>query len=238
MSEWALKRFWTDATIEARADGWAVLLDGRQVRTPARAVLVLPTEALARAVAAEWAAQEGEVRPARMPLTRASNAAIDAVPPRFSEVVDLMLDYGETDLVCYRADAPEGLAAAQAEAWDPLMDWARSALRAPLVATVGVMHVAQPAPARAALRRAVERQDAFALTALHDLVTLSGSLVIGLAAQSAVLEPEELWQRSRVDESWQESQWGRDAEAAETAAAKRADFLQAARFHALSRPGA
>jgi chaperone required for assembly of F1-ATPase len=153
-------------------------------------------------------------------------------------VVDLLLYYGETDLVCYRAEVPSGLADAQATAWDPLIDWARSALHAPLVATTGVVHVRQPDRARAGLRVAVETQDAFALTALHDLVTLSGSLVIGLAAQERALEPEDLWARSRVDEAWQESQWGRDAEAAQMEEAKRADFLRAAEFHALSRPPA
>jgi chaperone required for assembly of F1-ATPase len=238
MSEWALKRFWTEARAEPDGGGWAVLLDGRPVHTPARAPLRLPTEALARAVAAEWAAQEGEVRPDRMPLTRASNSAIDKVTPRRPDVAEALLDYGETDLVCYRAEAPGELAQRQAEAWDPLLDWARSALGAPLVATTGIMHVAQPDRARQGLRDAVAGQDAFALTALHDLVTLSGSLVIGLAAQRGVLETEDLWTRSRIDETWQERQWGRDSEAARAARAKRADFLCAAEFHALSRPAA
>ena len=238
MSEWALKRFWTEARAAPDGGGWAVLLDGRPVHTPARAPLRLPTEPLARAVAAEWAAQEGEVRPDRMPLTRASNSAIDKVTPRRSDVAEALLDYGETDLVCYRAEAPGELAQRQAEAWDPLLDWARSALGAPLVATTGIMHVAQPDRARQGLRAAVAGQDAFALTALHDLVTLSGSLVIGLAAQRGVLETEDLWTRSRIDETWQERQWGRDSEAARAARAKRADFLCAAEFHALSRPAA
>jgi chaperone required for assembly of F1-ATPase len=238
MSEWALKRFWTEAHAEPTDEGWTILLDGRPVRTPARAALRLPTEALARRIAAEWQAQEGEVRPDRMPLTRAANSVIDKVAPAVGAVAELLLDYGETDLVCYRAVAPEGLALAQAEAWDPLIDWARSALNAPLVATAGVMHVPQPERARTGLRDAVVGQDVFALTALHDLVTLSGSLVIGLATQAEVLAPGELWARSRIDEAWQESQWGRDAEAARMEQAKRADFLNAAELHALSRPSA
>lgn len=235
MTEWALKRFWTEAHAEPGEGGWAVLLDGRPVHTPARAPLLLPTEALAEAVAAEWQAQEGEVQPGLMPFTRAANSALDKVVPQAGAVADMLIEYGDTDLLCYRAETPEELAAAQAEAWDPLLDWARSALGAPLVATAGVIHVDQPERARAGLRAAVAGQDAFALTALHDLVTLSGSLVIGLAAQKGVLPAEELWTRSRVDEHWQERQWGRDAEAARMEEARRADFLVASEFHALSR---
>lgn len=235
MSEWARKRFWTEARAERGADGWVVLLDGRPVRTPVRNALTLPSEALARAVAEEWQAQEGEIDPYAMPLTRSANSAIDKVIPQFDAVAELLLSYGETDLLCYRADAPEALAARQAELWDPLLDWSRGALRAPLVATAGIVPVTQPAASRSALDAAIRSQDAFALTALHDLVTLSGSLVIGLAAQAGFLAPEELWARSRVDEDWQQAQWGTDAEAAEAAAAKRTDFLHAARFHVLSR---
>lgn len=237
MSEWALKRFWTVARAEPRDQGWAVLLDGRTVHTPAHAPLILPTEALAEAVAAEWQAQAGEVRPGQMPFTRAANSALDKVMPQAGAVADMLIEYGDTDLLCYRAETPEELAAAQAEAWDPLLDWARSALGATLVATAGVVHVDQPERARAVLRAAVSGQDAFALTALHDLVTLSGSLVIGLAVQRGVYPPDDLWSRCRVDEVWQQEQWGADAEAEDAAERRRRDFLVAARLHALSRRG-
>jgi chaperone required for assembly of F1-ATPase len=238
MTEWRMKRFWSEARPAPAEGGWAIALDGKPVNTPARAPLVVPTEALAEAMAEEWRRQEEAVDPGAMPLTRAANSAIDKVGPQFDRVAEMLADYAGTDLVSYRADSPEALADAQAEAWDPLMDWARSALRAPLVATAGILPVAQPAHALGALRGEVERQDSFALTALHDLVTLSGSLVIGLAAQAEVLPAEDLWERSRVDEAWQERQWGRDAEAAEANARKRAAFLDAARFHALSRASA
>jgi chaperone required for assembly of F1-ATPase len=238
MTEWRMKRFWSDARPAQAEGGWAIALDGKPVHTPARAPLVVPTEALAEAMAEEWRRQEEAVDPGAMPLTRAANSAIDKVGPQFARVAEMLAEYAETDLVCYRAESPEALADAQAEAWDPLMDWARSALRAPLVATAGILPVEQPAHALGALRGRIERQDSFALTALHDLVTLSGSLVIGLAAQEGVLPPEDLWERSRVDEAWQERQWGRDAEAAEATARKRAAFLEAARFHVLSRAAA
>lgn len=235
MTDWALKRFWSEVDVVAEAEGWAIALDGRAVRTPARAPLVLATEALAQAVAEEWAAQEGRVRPEAMPLTRAANSAIDKVAPQREAVVEMLAAYGATDLLCYRAEAPAALARRQAEAWDPLLAWARDALGAPLVATTGLVPVAQPDHALAALRGRIAAQDVFGLTALHDLVTLSGSLVIGLAAVEGARPADALWSCARLDEDWQESQWGRDAEAAEAAEARRWDFLNAARLHRLSR---
>ncbi|MBS8226872.1 ATP12 family chaperone protein [Vannielia litorea] len=236
MTEWAAKRFWTEATVEPEGTGFAVHLDGRPVKTPAKAPLVLPTEALGRAVAAEWDAQGEKIDPATMPFTRSANSAIDRVAPQHAEVAEIVAAYGESDLVCYRADSPAALVARQAEAWDPLVDWARDALNAPLIMTVGVMHVPQPATTIETLRALVHRQDIFALTALHDLTMLSGSLVIGLAALEGHAAPEVLWALSRVDEDWQTEQWGEDDEAAAVAARKRGDFLHAAALHALSRP--
>ncbi|MEM1430282.1 MAG: ATP12 family protein [Pseudomonadota bacterium] len=239
MTTWAPKRFWTDATVEtADAGGWTVALDGRFVRTPARRPLIVPSRALAEAIAAEWQAQEGEVQPMSMPMTRSANAALDKVSGQRDEVVTYIAEYGATDLICYRADGPAALVERQAAAWDPLIGWARSALSAPLIATSGLMAVDQPDGTLATLRHAVEARDVFGLTSLHDLVTLSGSLVIGLAAQAGHDTPARLWEQSRVDEAWQQSQWGEDAEAAETAARKRADFLHAAEFHVLSQAAA
>lgn len=238
MSDWALKRFWSAVDVAPEGTGWTVTLDGRRVRTPGRAPLVLATEALARAVAEEWAAQEGAVRPATMPLTRAANSAIDKVTPQRAEVAGMLAGYGGTDLLCYRAEAPEALAARQAEEWDPLLAWARDRLGAHLVVTAGLVPVAQPAPALAALRARIDALDVFALTALHDLVTLSGSLVIGLAALEEAWPAEELWRRARLDEDWQESLWGRDAEAERAGEERRRAFLDAARLHALARQAA
>jgi len=235
MTEWRQKRFWSGTAVAPEGDDWIVTLDDRPLRTPARARLALPTEALARAVAAEWEAQTGEIDPLSMPHTRAANAAIDKVRPQHGAVAADLAAYGETDLLCHRAEGPEALAQTQAEAWDPLLDWARSALRAPLVATVGILPVAQPPASLVALRTRVESEDAFGLAALSELVALSGSLVIALAAAEGVLPPEELWRRSRIDETWQESQWGVDEEAAAAAARRREDFLLAARFLELSR---
>jgi len=234
-NEWAVKRFWTAAGIRAGADGFEVMLDDRPVRTPAKALLSVPTRPLAEAIAAEWDAQSGPLSTESMPLTRAANAAIDKVRPRPAAVAEAIAAYGDTDLLCYRAAAPEGLVARQRAAWDPLLDWAAERLGARLHTVTGVMHSPQDARALTRLSEHVAAFDPFGLTALHELVSLSGSLVIGLAATEGQDRPEALWEVSRLDEIWQEEFWGEDAEAAALAARRRAAFLDAARLHTLSR---
>ncbi|MGM0584087.1 MAG: ATP12 family chaperone protein [Pseudomonadota bacterium] len=226
----APKRFWTEAAAVPVEDGWTVRLDSRPVRTPAGRPFTAPTQALAEAAAAEWDAQEARLDPRAMPLTRTVNTVIDRVIPQQAEVAAVIAAYGGSDLLCYRAPHPEALIRRQAEAWDPLLDWAERRYAAPLHRVEGVMHVAQPEESLAALTAAIEAHDAFALAALHDLVTLSGSLVIGLAVSEAELDPEEGWRRSRIDEDYQAELWGVDAEAAAQAEAKRQDFLAARRL--------
>jgi chaperone required for assembly of F1-ATPase len=233
MSAWSARRFWTDATVRAEGEGFAVLLDARPVRTPLKSLLILPTERLAQAVATEWQAQTGLVNPATMPFTRTANSAIDTVLPQHEAVVGMLAAYGGSDLLCYRATGPADLVARQAESWDPLLDWSATALGAPLRTTAGVMHVDQPPASLAALSKAVRALSAFQLAAFNDLVAISGSLVLALALTRGRLTAENALSFSRIDESWQIEQWGADAEAAETAALKRADFLQADRFFAL-----
>jgi len=237
MSEWAAKRFWTRAEPAETAGGYGVRLDGRAVRTPARAELRVPTHALAAEIAAEWDAQEGTIRPVTMPMTCAANAAIDRVAREADAVAEMLATYGETDLLCYRAESPAELAARQAAAWDPLLDWAESTFHARLVRTTGIMPVAQDRATLDRLHAPLRLLDIWALTAAHDLVCLSGSLVIGLAALHEVAPPETLWRTARIDETWQEEQWGRDEEAHATAERKRAEFLAAARLFRLSRDG-
>lgn len=237
MTVWKAKRFWKEArALPAAGGGWEVRLDDRPLRTPAKAPLTVPTEALARAIAAEWQAQGEEIDPAAMPMTRAANTAIDRVRPQRAAVERELGGYGETDLTCYRAGSPQGLVARQAAAWDPLLDWAHGRFGARLIPVEGIIHQPQDARALAALAEALAGLDEFRLAALHELVTLSGSLVIGLAAAERILAPEELWQRSRVDEEWQIAQWGRDEEAEAAAALKRAAFLAAAEFCRLAEP--
>jgi chaperone required for assembly of F1-ATPase len=235
MTGWAPKRVWTEATVVPVAGGHTVLLDGKPVRTPLKAPLTLPTEALAREVAAEWQAVADKVDPTRMPFNRMANSALDKITPEASAVADMLADYGGSDLICYRAEAPEGLVTRQAESWDPLLDWAGATLGAPLQAHAGIMPRPQPPASLAALRWAVQALTPFQLAAFHDLVALSGSLVIALAVTRGRLAAEVAWDLSRIDEAWQIAAWGEDAEAAEIAAVKRADFLRADRFFGLCR---
>ncbi len=230
---WTLKRFWKEAAVLPEDGGFKVVLDGKPIRTPGKATIVLPTRALAQLVADEWQSQEGVVRPATMPATRTVNSAIDTVVPHRASVVADLSAYGGTDLLCYRAEEPAELCNRQATAWDPLLAWADSRFGARLRVGRGIVHVAQDGSNLDALQSEVARQDAFQLAAFHDLVVLSGSLVIALAVIEGFLSPEEAWSASRIDETWQTEQWGEDEEAAVAARAKHAAFVHAARFHAL-----
>ena len=233
---WKAKRFWKDVSVTEAEGGFAVMLDTRRVQTPGKQPLVVPTEAMAQAIAAEWAAQDGEIKPLTMPVTRAANSAIERVRPQKPEVAAMLAAYGETDLTCHRAASPAELAARQAAGWDPVLDWAAENLGAPLVPTKGVLPVPQPQASLDALLAHVGALDEFRLTALHDLVTLSGSILLGLAVAHRNLAPETAWSLSRIDEDWQIEQWGADEEAAEAAALKRAQFLQADAFWAMCAP--
>lgn len=233
MSTWKTKRFWKEAQATEIEGGFTVTLDGRAVKTPAKHALIMPSLALAQAVATEWDAQEGEVLPQTMPVTRATNAAIDKVTTQRVEVADLLAAYGDSDLLCYRAESPVGLVARQSDTWDPLLDWAHTTFGVRLVPTVGLMPKPQDPSDLKKLADEVHALDAFTLTAFHDLVGLSGSLIIGFAALRDHGDIDDLWQASRVDEVWQEEQWGEDEEATEMAAAKREQFIAAKTFHNL-----
>lgn len=239
MSEWKARRFWKQAqAVEAESGGgWAVALDGRRIKTPAKTALVMPSRAMAEAVAAEWDAQGEQIDPRSMPVTRAANSALDKVSVQFDEVAGLIADYADSDLLCYRADGPEALTLRQAEAWDPLLDWADTTFGVRLQPVTGVMHRPQQVSSVSALRAVVFAHDPFSLTALSDLVALSGSLVIGLASTRNYTDPGSLYDLSRLDELWQEEQWGRDEEAHATAVKKRAEFVAAKEFFDLAGAG-
>lgn len=234
MSEWKQKRFWKEVSVEEEGAGFAIALDGRRVKTPAKAALVVPSRAMAEAIAAEWDAQEEGVDPLSMPFTRSANAAIDKVTHQFAEVADMLAEYGDSDLLCYRADEPAELVARQAETWDPILDWAADALGAQLKPRSGLMHEAQDPRVLARLRAKVHDFSAFQLAAFHDLVGLSGSLILGFAATQNLRPVEELWEISRLDERWQEEKWGIDDEARETEEVKKASFTHAYSFFGMS----
>ena len=233
MGDWAPKRFWKQAHVAQTPDGFAVHLDGRAIKTPAKAAFLVPTRAFAEAVAAEWDAQAEVVTPSTMPLTRLANSAIDTVSVNFAAVADMLADYGGCDLICYRAEGPPELVARQETAWDPLLDWAGFEMGAPLTPAAGVIHVAQPAGSLARMAEAVHALDPFRLAAFHDLVTISGSLVIALALIAGRLLPEDAWAAARIDEDWQAEHWGHDEEAADLAALRLRDFLSAHRAYLL-----
>lgn len=227
---WAPRRFWTAVSVEPEGDGFGVRLDDRPLRTPARAPLAVPTRAFAEAVAAEWATQGEAVDPRAMPATRLANVVIDRVAERRAEVAAMLAGYAESDLLSHRAEGPAALVARQATAWDPVLAWGADALGARLRAGAGVMPVAQDPEALARLHARVAAVEPFRLAALHDLVTLSGSLLLGLAVAEGWLAPEEAWSLSRLDEEYQAEEWGRDEEAEAAAAARRDAFLRAAAF--------
>ena len=234
MSGWAAKRFWTEAEVVPSGADWEVRLDGKPIRTPGKALLALPTEALARAIAEEWQAQEGTIDPGTMPMTRFANSALDKVRPQHDAVAEMLAGYGETDLLGHRAETPPELVARQGAGWDPWLNWLEERHGARLVTGTGVMPVAQEARVLARLREVVAARDSFALMALHDLVSLTGSLVLGLAIAEGVLPWQQGWDLSRIDEDWQIEQWGADEEAEKAAAARRQGLEAAQRFGALS----
>ncbi|CAM4248276.1 ATP12 family chaperone protein [Palleronia rufa] len=234
MSDWAPKRFWTAARTEPAPGGHRVLLDARPIRTPAGAPLVVPTPELAAGIAREWDAQVEFVRPATMPMTRTANSAIDKVAPEHAAVVAILAEYGGTDLLSYRAERPQDLVALQSERWDPLLDWAEDRFGARLSVTQGVMPVAQDPEALDRLVAPVRAMSPFRLAAFHDLVALSGSLILGHAAAEGIRPPEDIWALSRLDEDWQAALWGHDEEAMRAAAVKRIAFGDAQKFFALS----
>lgn len=230
MSEWAMKRFWDAATVAPGEDGFAVHLDGRPVKTPAKRALVLPTEVMARKVAEEWDAQEKTVDPTKMPWTRSANAALDKLSTQRLEVADHLAGYAETDLLCYRAEGPHELVERQTHAWDPMLDWAATTYGARLSVTSGVMPVTQDKAALGRLAATMRGMSGFQLTGFHDIVALSGSFILALAATETFKTPEEVWRLSRIDETWQIEQWGEDEEAAEEAKLKKTAFFHAIEF--------
>ncbi len=228
------KRFWKSAEAAPRDGGYGVSLDGRSVNTPNKTPLVVPTLAMAEAIAAEWDAQVEQIDPLTMPVTRSANSALDKVAPQQAEVVAMLAEYGGSDLLCYRAVGPRELIERQANAWDPLLNWAADQFGARLVVGEGVMHVAQDPALLSNLHAEVASFDNFALAGVHDLVSISGSLIVALAVTREYLPVDQAWAVSRIDEHWQVEQWGEDDEATATEVKKLEAFTHAARFYQMS----
>lgn len=225
-----MKRFYKAAAVGPEGN---ILLDGKPVRTPSGAALALPAALLAEAVADEWNAQEEKVDPRAMPLTGLANAAIDRIAPDRAAFAAGLAAYGESDLVCYRAEGPEALAARQAAHWDPVLGWAQQRYDVVFELAQGVIHMPQPPETVALLQAAVAARSAFELAGLSPLVTVSGSLLIALAVAEGALGLEPAWTAATLDEAWQAEQWGEDEEAKAALAARRRDFEAGARFLSL-----
>ena len=223
------------ATAEERDGAFALLLDGRPARTPARRPLAVPTRALGEALAAEWQAQGAEIDPSSMPLTRLVNSAIDGVADRREAVIDDLVRYAGSDLLCYRAGEPERLVAAQGAAWDPVLAWAREALGARFRLAEGVMHVEQPRRRSPPCAEGSSGcHSPFALAALHAMTTLTGSVLLALAHADGAIDAGAAWEAAHVDERHQESLWGEDEEAGRRRARREAEFRAASDLYRLA----
>ena len=231
-----MKRFWKEAAAIPAENGWGVALDGKPVRTPARNLLVVPTAALAEAITAEWNDSGETVDAGSMPLTGLANAAIDRVAADKEAFAKGIAAYGESDLICYRAEGPRELLARQEAAWDELLAWGRRRFDVDFSTTCGIVHVAQPDATIRRLAHAVASLDAFQLAGLSPLVTIGGSLLAGLAVLERHISVESAWALGTIDEQWQREQWGEDAEAEAALEAKRQGFFAAARFLELLEP--
>src|SRR5262245_7708164 len=225
----AAKRFYSTVSVESDADGFSVRLDGKPLKTPSGKAVFLPTDAAAALVAEEFSAQGEKIDPLTMPVTRLVNTAIDGVATDPQAVLEDILRFSSSDLLCYRAEGPEALVARQAEAWDPVLDWARSALGARFFLAEGVMHVEQPREAIGAVGVHLrQRDDAFHLSALHVITAITGSALLALMFEAGEVAAEAAWDAAHVDEDWNIEHWGLDAEAAERRATRKRDMMGAA----------
>ena len=225
-----MKRFWKGVDVVEDGAGWSVRIDARPVKTPARASLVVPSRALADAIAEEWRAIEGEIDPRAMPLTGLANAAIDRIAPERLAFAGGLARYAEADLACYRAEWPPELLQRQADAWDRLLAWARRRYDVDFCTTSGLMHVPQPQATVERLAYEVARLDPFPLAGLSPLVTTGGSLIAALAVLEKAMSADEAWGAVSIDDRWQLEQWGSDADAEAALENRRCDFMAGARF--------
>lgn len=222
------KRFYDAAGIAETADGFAIVLDGKSVRTPSRQPLVAPKREIAQAIADEWNAQVEIIDPMTMPMTRLANSVVAAVVDQADAVADDIAKYFQSDLLFYRAAHPDALVAREAEHWDPVLFWVRDTLGAHFILAEGVMHVRQPDQAVAAAKAALPA-DPWAIAALHVVTTVTGSALLALALMHGVRDIDQVWAAAHVDEDWNIEQWGADAEVMARRTARLQDLRAAAR---------
>ncbi len=228
------RRFYKQVAVTGAAAPFAITLDERTLRTPLKRPLDLPTKALADALAAEWEAQAEKIEPHTMPFTKLANTALDRVATDKDRIVGEIVDFAGSDLVCYRAANPPDLVERQVRIWQPVLDWARATFKGEFQATEGILHIAQPEASLAALREYLSTKSPWALTALHNMTTLTGSALISTMAAEKGLLPAEAWLAAHVDEDWQIEQWGWDEEARHRRDFRKREFDTCLRFCELS----
>ncbi|MGL4637697.1 MAG: ATP12 family chaperone protein [Beijerinckiaceae bacterium] len=227
------KRFFKKVTVVAESNRFAIKLDGRGAKTPGRKVLDLPTQAAANLVAAEWETQKDVIDPHVMPVTRIVNTALDNVVDQMVAVAEDIAAYSGSDLVCYRAEQPEGLVQMQAQHWDPVLHWSEAVLKAPFVRAKGILHVQQADQSVQRIAYVVGAiRDPIALSCLHVLTTMSGSCLLALMLAHKAISVDAAWTATNVDEDWTTKLWGQDEEAAVRSQRRKTEFEAAAALYA------
>ncbi len=234
MSEWKPKRFWKKVDVVSSEKNFCIKLDEKILKTPAKKEMLLPTKALAKKIAAEWDRQVDEIDPNAMPFTKSANAALDKVAQQFDEVSSLVGNYGDTDLLYYRADSPAELKMRQQSSWDPMIDWAEKNFEVKINCGTGILYIPQDRELVYKLSKEISELSSFQLTALYDIVSITGSLILGLATINGRLSAEDAFKLSRIDELWQIEQWGVDEEAQAVSDLKYDAVLHAQEFFILS----
>ena len=226
------KRFWKTVSVAELENGFGILLDARNLMTPLKSKLIVPTKALAEQIAEEWRAVEGEINPELLPMTKRANSAIERVGTLREDVTSHLLDYVDSDLICYRAEEPKSLVHAQT-AWDKWVEWAKG-FDIDLIVTKGIMPVEQPASNRAAAEKWLSKWSDFEFTGVYDFITLNGSFILGMALAEKEFSTIDCFKLSIVDELFQESFWGIDEDALELREGKQKELEQSNRFFELT----
>ena len=230
-----MKRFYKEVTVAPEDDGWRVMLDGRGIKTAGGKPQLVPTRALAEAMAAEWAGQGEEIDPAAFRFRDLADYAIDIAGPDRATVIAAVLRFAETDTLCYRAEPDEALAARQTDVWEPLLAAAEQRWDVHFERIAGIIHRAQPKATLARMQAVLEAHDSFTLAALHTLASLAASLVVALAAIAPGADAEALWDAANLEEDWQAELWGWDADAEALQARRFGEFAGAMGFVGLAR---
>ncbi len=226
------KRFYKSVAV---TDQFGIALDGRNVKTPLKAAMILPTRPLAEAVAAEWDAQAEVINPHAMPLTKLANTAIDRAIPEKSKIAAEILEFAGSDMICYRAESPAGLVQRQLAHWDPIIAWAKEDLGAGFATVSTITHRHQSPAALQALNVAIMSLDSFSFVAVHNLATLTGSALLATMLAAGRITADAAWLAANVDEDWQIATWGEDAEAMARRAGRMNEFSASVKFADLAR---